>query len=127
MIQPLTRLRLLGALLAAIAFAAGLAAALVLVDRREPPRLIITATNEVPRELERLSLSAAQREQLRPILQRGRDRVVRIVDEFTPRMQAAMDSTDAEIRAILDVTQARQFDSTRRTNPPLRRVLRRSQ
>jgi hypothetical protein len=85
---------------------------------------MVTATNAVPTELTALGLSEAQRAELGPILLRGRDRVIRVVDRFTPVIQAALDTTDTEIRAILTQEQRRQFDSVRVAHPPLRRVLR---
>jgi len=117
--------RLLGALLAATAFGLGVAIGALMWPRgRQTQALMVTATNAVPTELTALGLSEAQRAELGPILLRGRDRVIRVVDRFTPVIQAALDTTDTEIRAILTQEQRRQFDSVRVANPPLRRVLR---
>ena len=125
MSKVVRKARLLGALLAATAFALGVAIGALMWPRA--PRmqtLMVTATNAVPTELTALGLSEAQRAQLGPILLRGRDRVIRVVDRFTPVVQAALDTTDTEIRAILTQDQRRQFDSVRAANPALRRVLR---
>ena len=121
----LRRARLAGAAIVTVAFAAGLAVG-VLVGRRghdAGPQLVIKATGRMPEELTRLGLSAAQREALQAVIWRGTDRVLRVVDDFDPRMQAAVDSTDAEIRALLTAPQRAAFDSARRVNgPPLRRI-----
>lgn len=117
--------RLIGALVAAAAFGLGIAAGAMLCARqRQPATLTFAATDAMPAELLGLGLSDDQRARLGPILVRGRDRILRIVDRFTPAVQAGLDSTDDEIRTILTGAQRVKFDSLRAANPPLRRVIR---
>lgn len=124
--NPIVKARLLGILVAGVTFAAGVAAGMALTARRPPPPGVTAiATDEIPQELERLSLTDDQRRALGPILKRGRGRVIGVIDQFTPLMQSVMDSTDAEIRVVLDARQRTTFDSVRHANPRLRRVTRR--
>lgn len=84
--------------------------------------LTASATDRMPRELERLGLTDAERAPIQAALRRGRDRVLHARDEIDVRMQIAVDSTDQEIRALLSPEQRASFDSARRVNgPPLRR------
>lgn len=122
MISSLARARLAGAVLALATFALGVASG-VWYSNRELPGLDIrvTATDRMPRELERLGLSDAQRAPIHDALLRGRERVLRVTDALQGRMQGAVDSTDTEIRALLSDAQRASFDSARRANgPPLR-------
>ena len=123
----IARARLLGAAALIGAFALGCAGTWLALRARDPGvRVMITATDAIPTELERLTLSDAQRAQVQQALSRGRDRVLRVVDAFEPEMQAAMDSTDQEIRAMLTTQQRTQLDAARaKSGPPLtrRRVL----
>ena len=121
MMKPSRRARLMGATLLIITFAAGFWAGRFAKPSSTPFRMIIKATDDVPDELDRLDLTDAQRERLKLVLRRGRARVERVVVDFDPRMQAAVDSTDAEIRALLNRQQRAAFDSMRIANPPLRR------
>ncbi len=82
------------------------------------PQLRITATDRVPQELELLQLSDSQRVSVQAAIRHGRDRVLGVVDAMAPRIQAAMDSTDAEIRPLLLPAQRASFDSLRRANGP---------
>ncbi len=120
----LRRARFAGALALLLAFAIGFASAwLVLRDRSSGLQVTVTATDELPDELVRLDLSGEQRSQAEAAIRRGRDRVLRVVDAFDPTMRAAIDSTDAEIRAILTESQRAAFDAARAANrPPLRRT-----
>jgi hypothetical protein len=119
--------RFLGALLALAAFGLGVAVGALMLPRAGAPRtLLFTATDEIPTDLTKLGLSDAQRRQLGPILIRGRERVVRVVDQFTPAVQAGVDSTDSEIRTILTDVQRAMFDSIRAANPPIRRVIKKN-
>lgn len=116
--------RLVGSLVVIIAFAAGVLTGLAAGRKREPIRLTVTATDAVPVELDALQLTDSQRAHVRQLLRSGRDRVLSVVDQFTPAMQAAIDSTDAEIRLILTDAQRLAFDSVRAANPPLQRIIR---
>ena len=71
----------------------------------------------MPRELERLGLSDAQRGQLRQILTRGRDRVMTVVRDFEPRMRGAMDSTEVEINGVLTEAQRAELAAYRKEHP----------
>ena len=126
MMNAVTKGRFLGALLALVAFGLGVAVGALMWPRAQQPRMMtVTATNAIPTELTALGLSEAQLRQLGPILLRGRDRVVRVIDQFTPAVQASVDSTDVEIRTILTDAQRMKFDSIRAANPQLRRVIHR--
>lgn len=120
--SPFVRARLLGALVVVLAFAAGVVTGMA-IERRPRPGLNVTVTammtNALPRELERLGLSTAQEGEVRTILLRGRDRVLAVVHDFDPRMKAAMDSTNAEIDAVLTAAQRSSLAEYRRTHPPL--------
>lgn len=122
MISPLARARITGGALALATFALGVAACVWGTSREKPGiNISVIATDRMPRELERLDLTAAQLPLIHTALLHGRDRVMRATDELQGRMQSAVDSTDQEIRAILSDTQRASFDSARRVNgPPLR-------
>ena len=115
MTSSFTRARLLGMLLLGLAFAAGLAAGLA-IGRRPPAgvEIRVTATDQIPKELERLGLSAPQRKSIQAALGRGRPRIFRVLQEFDPRIQAAIDSTESEIAAILDPGQRAAWEASRR-------------
>jgi len=120
--SPIVRARLLGSLVVALAFAAGVMTGLA-VERRPRPGLSVTltatASDRMPRELEQLDLTDAQETQIRAILVRGRDRVLGVVRDFQPRMREAMDSTNAEIDAVLTPPQRASLGQYRRAHPPL--------
>ena len=120
--SPIVRARLLGSLVVALAFAAGVMTGLA-VERRPRPGLSVTftatATDRMPRELEQLDLTDAQEVRIRSILVRGRDRVLGVVRDFQPQMRTAMDSTNAEIDAILTPTQRTSLAEYRRAHPPI--------
>ena len=78
----------------------------------------MTATDRIPRELERLGLTDAERPLIHDALLRGRERVLHVTDALQGRMQSAVDSTDIEIRALLSDAQRASFDSARRANGP---------
>jgi hypothetical protein len=80
--------------------------------------LTATTTDQLPRELERLALTNGQEREIRTILTRGRDRVLAVVRDFDPRMRAAIDSTNAEIDAVLTAAQRASLASYRRDHPP---------
>jgi hypothetical protein len=127
--SPIVRARLLGALVVALAFGAGVMTGLA-VERRPRPGLSVivtaTATDRMPRELEQLDLTDAQKVRIRSILVRGRDRVLGVVHDFQPRMGTAMDSTNAEIDSVLTPPQRTALAEFRRSHPPLmdRQVIR---
>jgi hypothetical protein len=120
--SAIVRARLLGSLVVMLAFVAGVVTGIA-VERRPPAGLNVTvtatATNAMPRELERLNLTAAQQREIRTILVRGRDRVLTVVRDFDPRMAAAVDSTNREIDAILTEVQRASLAEYRTEHPPL--------
>jgi hypothetical protein len=120
-LSPIVRSRLLGSLVVALAFVAGVATGVALERRpRQGLNVTLTATttNRLPRELERLELTEAQQSEIRTILTRGRDRVLAVVRDFDPRMKSAMDSTNAEIDAVLTAAQRASLAAYRRDHPP---------
>jgi hypothetical protein len=120
-ISPIVRARLLGLLVCALAFAAGVAAGIAIERRpRQGLNVMVTATasRELPRELDRLDLTDAQKRDIRTILVRGRDRVFGVIHDFEPRMKLAMDSTNAEIDAVLTAAQRASLAAYRRDHPP---------
>jgi hypothetical protein len=120
--SAIVRARVLGSLVVVLAFVAGIATG-VAVERRPRPGLSVmvtaTASNALPRELERLNLTSAQQSEIRTILVRGRDRVLAVVRDFDPRMAAAVDSTNREIDAILTEAQRTSLAEYRREHPPM--------
>ena len=120
--SPIARARILGSLVVVLAFIAGVMTGLA-IERRPRAGLSVmvtaTTTNKMPRELEELDLTEAQQGQIRTILVRGRDRVLGVVHDFEPRMRAVMDSTNAEIDAVLTVAQRASLAAYRRDHPPL--------
>src|SRR5689334_182324 len=102
MTEGLRRARIQGALLLIAAFALGILVGVTATPRaRKAPQMLLTATNEMPQEISRLDLSPSQREAIQKALRRGADRMFSVIQEFDPRVQSAVDSTDAEIRAVL--------------------------
>ena len=119
--SPIVRSRLLGLLVCALSFAAGVFAGVATERRpRQGLNVMITATasDELPRELERLDLTDAQERDIRMILLRGRDRVLVVVHDFEPRMKLVVDSTNAEIDAVLTAAQRASLAAYRRDHPP---------
>ncbi|MDX2057808.1 MAG: hypothetical protein SFV24_08380 [Gemmatimonadales bacterium] len=115
MTSPVSRARWLGLGLVGLAFGAGLLSGLALGRRpADGVQITVTATDRIPRELERLGLSDPQRDAIRAALARGRPRVFRVLREFDPRMQAALDSTEAEVATILDSAQRTRWEAERR-------------
>ena len=119
-LSAIVRARLLGSLVVVLAFVAGVMTGLA-VERRPRPGLNVTVTatttDRMPRELELLELTDAQQGQIRSILVRGRDRVLGVVHDFEPRMKVAMDSTNAEIDAVLTGPQRASLAAYRRAHP----------
>jgi hypothetical protein len=119
MMSPLARARALGALLAIGSFALGVFAGLRYAEReRSGVHITVTATDQMPREIDRLGLTAAQRTAIQAALRRGRDRVMHSREQIDVLMEAAVDSTDQEIRGLLTSAQRTSFDSARRVNGP---------
>jgi hypothetical protein len=126
--SPIVRARLLGALVVVLAFVAGVVTGIAFERRpRQGVNVMLTATasNAMPRELERLDLTEVQRGEIRTILVRGRDRVIAVVHDFDPRMKAAVDSTDREIDAVLTELQRASLAAYRQDHPPFmdRRII----
>ena len=118
--NPFRRARMLGAALAVCMFVLGGFTGWLIARRPQGgTRLMVTVTDAVPAELDRLSLSPVQRDSVRMAIRRGRDRVLRVVDDFDPRMRAALDTTNAEIRLVLDSSQRVRFDSLRQATAPV--------
>lgn len=119
MMDAIGRARLLGALLLMVSFGAGVAVGHYLVPRRIPDGVVISvrASRGIPRELEDLDLTDPQRTRIREILRGGTQRTERILRSFMAPMDAAIDSTDREIRAVLSASQIRMLDEIRRTHP----------
>ena len=119
-ISPIVRARLLGSLVVALAFVAGVMTGLAL-DRRPRAGLNVmvtaTASDRLPSELERLGLTPTQQGQIRTILLRGRDRVFVVMKDFRPRIQAVMDSTNVEIDGVLTPAQRASLATYRREHP----------
>lgn len=120
--NSIVRARLMGLVVVLGAFAAG-----VIVGRRLPQahgvgvNLTVIQSDRIPAELERLSLTDSQRALIRTHLRTGSRRVQRVVEQFTIPMDAAIDSTDAEIRSVLTPAQNQELDVIRR-DQPLKRV-----
>jgi hypothetical protein len=116
--SPMTRARLLGSLVVVLAFIAGVATGMTVQRRpRAGLSVTVTATSAIPRELEQLGLTDAQRGELRGVLTRGRDRVLSVVRSFDPAMKAAMDTTEIEIGAVLTDAQRAALAAYRREHP----------
>ena len=117
--SPIVRVRVLGLLVVAVAFIAGVATGIA-IDRRPRQGMNVmvtaTATDAMPRELERLGLTEPQRGEIRTILVRGRDRVFTVLRDFEPRMGRVMDSTNIEIDAVLTEAQRASLAEYRRTH-----------
>jgi hypothetical protein len=124
MISTITRARMVGAVLLLAAFGAGVAAGYFLIPRHAPDGVMITVkgTTRIPDELETLQLNDSQRVLIQGFLRDGTMRVGRIVRQFTVPIDAAVDSTDREIRSVLSQEQNRRLDQIRRDHPLKRMV-----
>ena len=119
--SAILRARLLGAVVVVLAFVAGIATGMTSQRRpREGVMVQVTATSAIPRELEQLGLTDAQRGALREVLVRGRTRVLTVVHDFEPRMKMAMDSTELEVGAVLTESQRAALAAYRKQHPPAR-------
>jgi uncharacterized membrane protein len=61
--------------------------------------------------IERLDLSADQQERIDAILREQRAKAEEVLQEIQPRLTARLDSTNAQIRAVLTADQQKEFDS----------------
>lgn len=112
------RPRVMGALMLIMVFVAG-AMSGIAFTRIKPAGINVNVrmvtTKELPRELRDLGLTKTQEDTLRQILNAGERRTLRVLNDFEPRLQQAMDSLDAEIHAALTPEQRTKFDETRKT------------
>jgi hypothetical protein len=119
--SPLVRARVLGSIVVVVAFVAGVFTGMAIKSRaRQGVNVTVTATNEIPRELDQLDLTDSQEVVIRQILTRGRDRVLGVVHDFDPRMRAAMDTTNREIDEVLTDVQRAALAAYRKDHPPFR-------
>src|SRR3954468_18730844 len=127
MIDSIGRARIIGALLLLLAFGAGVATGHYWLPKEPPDGIMISmkATDVIPAELTKLDLSDAQETQIRVFLHQGTERVGRIMHQFTVPIDAAIDSTDQQIRSVLTAEQSRMLDEIRRDHPLRRKVERR--
>ena len=119
--SPIVRARVLGSIVVVVAFVAGVFTGMAIKSRaRQGVNVMVTATatNAIPRELDRLDLTDSQEVVIRQILTRGRDRVLGVVRDFDPRMRAAMDTTNGEIDAVLTEVQRAALAAYRKDHPP---------
>jgi hypothetical protein len=86
---------------------------------RAPNGVMITVkgTTRIPDELESLDLADSQRVMIQGFLRDGTMRIGRIVRDFTIPIDAAIDSTDRQIRSVLSTEQNRKLDAIRRDHP----------
>ena len=119
MMDTIGRARLIGAAVLAAAFGAGVAVGHYVIPRRVPEGVVVSikSAGRIPRELEELDLQPAQRERIRDILNAGTRRVGRVLETLMVPMDAAIDSTDAEVRQVLTPAQNRQLDEIRKVRP----------
>jgi hypothetical protein len=119
--SPLARARVLGSIVVVVAFVAGVFTGMAIKPRgTQGVNVMVTATNEIPRELDQLDLTDSQEVVIRQILTRGRDRVLGVVRDFDPRMRAAMDTTNREIDAVLTDVQRAALAAYRKDHPSFR-------
>jgi hypothetical protein len=119
MIDAIGRARLIGALVLLVAFAAGVAVGHYWLPRETPNGIMISlkATDEIPAELTKLDLTDSQEVQIRGFLHQGTARVGRIMHDFMGPLDAAVDSTDRQIRSVLTAEQVRMLDEIRKKHP----------
>jgi hypothetical protein len=119
MISPVMKARILGAMLLIAAAGAGFGGGYAYRARQPAAGVMIsvTGTDRIPKELEDLELTDAQRAAVRQALRNGTERVGRVLHLFTGPMDAAIDSTDREVRASLTESQNRRLDEIRKRRP----------
>src|SRR3954467_10063017 len=124
MIDTIGRARIIGALVLLIAFGGGVAVGHYWLPKEPPEGIMISmkATDAIPAELTKLDLSDAQKTQIRVFLHQGTERVGRIMHQFTAPIDAAVDSTDQQVRSVLTTDQIRMLDEIRRSHPLRTRV-----
>jgi Spy/CpxP family protein refolding chaperone len=83
-----------------------------------PPMMGPPPPGELPRPLRELNLTAEQREKAKAIFERHRATVEALIQESFPRVRAAQEQMDRELRAILTEEQARKFDELQARRPP---------
>jgi len=114
--------RLLGVALLVATFAIGGlagAAAVRLSAAREPAAAPPAAEGSAPREgcrtstLDQVGLTPEQRERVNAVLERRRRETGAFWDEYGPILRAIVDSTRAEIRAVLTDEQRAEYDRLR--------------
>jgi hypothetical protein len=69
-----------------------------------------TSSRAVEQLTRRLDLSEEQHDSLEVILETGRERASMVFADIGPRLRTVLDSTNVEIRALLDPTQQEEFD-----------------
>jgi len=136
-LEYLGRARMQGLLLLLLAFLVGALAGAAgdrLLSRRPPPEPPAQGPGEgaqgrprLPRVLEEMDLTPAQRSAIDSVLASGRPRNEVIMNEVMPRLRAVSDSLHQGIRAVLTPAQAAEFDAylrsqrgRMRTPPPPR-------
>jgi Spy/CpxP family protein refolding chaperone len=115
-----SRMRMAGMALLAVTFAVGMLAGTAfgrVLSAREPDARAAAAECEAKRGphhlFDELDLTAAQRTRIDGIMARRRDRTDSLWQTDGTRIRAAVDSTRAEIRAVLTPTQAVEYDRLR--------------
>ena len=68
------------------------------------------SSRAVEQLIERLGLSEEQGDSLDAILETGRDRASTVFTEVGPRLRTVLDSTNEQIRALLDPAQQEEFN-----------------
>lgn len=118
-IESLGRVRAQGIALLFITFLVGLIAGFAAErvhsarSTTEPPPARIEPPfrpDHLPPMFRRLDLTPAQRDRIAEIMESRRPQTRDILDEMLPRLGAVMDSTHAEIRAVLTPEQAERWD-----------------
>lgn len=120
MIDTLGRARIIGGVVLLLAFAAGVAVGRYLPTMRndEPGVTIkVIGNTKIPSELEELGLTDSQRVLIQRHLHDGTERVGRILRSFMVPMDAAIDTTDRQVRSVLTEAQNRRLDEIRKDHP----------
>lgn len=130
--RPLHRTRLLGIALLVVTFAAGMLAGAAFdqaLAAREPAPAAQPGWHchgphgqKTSRILDRLDLSPEQRARVDAIMARRRVEAEAYWDREGPRMRAMVDSTRAEIRAVLTPAQRAEYDRLREQHRAARRA-----